>query len=375
MLLLTLASLVLVGLSAFPFVSGRAIEPVVGFEHAVRAIEDARSAGADRWSTATLAAADSCLREARAEHLVQMNKLPPFRDFARARLQLEDARSRAELATANTRSWKNGVRRDSELAIDRATNALLEADAFRDARVLDAAARRRLQAARVQAVEAVLRQEDGDYLTARDMAETAEREAHAILDRATEHASRFVDGAEIERWRRWVTETVEESRGKKSSAIIIFKERNELVLYRSGVAVRRYPVELGRQSLDRKIMEGDGATPEGRYRIVAKKEGGETVYHRALLLDYPTEEDLARLAEAKRRGLVRSDARPGGAIEIHGEGGRGWDWTRGCMAMTNEDIDDLWTRIQKDTRVTIVGGDGEDGVYSRMVRAANKRKE
>lgn len=372
---MTLLLVMLAGVTAVPFVSGRALEPVLGFEHARRAIDEARTAGAPQWAPEILAAADSCLRVATIEHGQQMGRLAPFRNFDRARWQLDQARAHAQMARTTTRSEMAAVRSESELAIDRATKALLEAEAFRDARVLDAAARRRLQSARVQAVEALLRHQGGDFVTARAMAESVEEEAHAILDRGAKRASRFVDEAEIERWRRWLDETVEESRRERSTAIVVLKEKNELLLYQSGKVVRRYPVELGRKSLDRKLIEGDGATPEGRYRVVAKKEGAETIYHRALLLDYPTQEDLARLAEAKRRGQVRSDARPGGLIEIHGEGGRGWDWTRGCVAMTNKDIDDLWTRVGENVRVTIVGGDGQDGTFSRMVRAAAKRRK
>ena len=153
------------------------------------------------------------------------------------------------------------------------------------------------------------------------------------------------------------------------------KERNELILYDSGKEVRRYPAEMGRRALERKLYEGDGATPEGRYRIVKKKQGPDTIYHRALLIDYPTQTDLARLAEAKRRKQVRSDARPGGSIEIHGQGGKGWDWTRGCIAMTNHDIDDLWKHVDVNTPVTIVGGDGRDGAFSRVARSTAKRRK
>ena len=60
---------------------------------------------------------------------------------------------------------------------------------------------------------------------------------------------------------------------------------------------------------------------------------------------------------------------PGNLIEIHGEGGRAKDWTRGCVAVSNEHMDRLFQRVRVGTPVTIVGGRGEGGVFSGLVRS------
>jgi len=67
-----------------------------------------------------------------------------------------------------------------------------------------------------------------------------------------------------------------------------------------------------------------------------------------------------------RRRIPRG-ASMGGLIEIHGNGGRGKDWTKGCVALRNSDMDDLFRRTSVGTPVTIVGGDGQ-GVFARLVR-------
>jgi hypothetical protein len=87
-----------------------------------------------------------------------------------------------------------------------------------------------------------------------------------------------------------------------------------------------------------------------------------------LLLDYPNQADRARLARLKAAGQIARGAGPGSLIEIHGEGGRGEDWTRGCVALSNPDMDDLFGRVGVGTRVTIVGGEGKDGAFSSLVR-------
>jgi murein L,D-transpeptidase YafK len=137
------------------------------------------------------------------------------------------------------------------------------------------------------------------------------------------------------------------------------KADHRLTLYADGEPVRSYDVELGSNWVAVKTHAGDSATPEGHYRVVVKKDRGESAYHRALLLNYPNDQDRQAFARARRRGLVPSSARPGGLIEIHGAGGRGDDWTNGCVAMSNSDIDDLFRRVPIGTRVTIVGGSGQ----------------
>ena len=80
-------------------------------------------------------------------------------------------------------------------------------------------------------------------------------------------------------------------------------------------------------------------------------------FYKALLLDYPNAEDRAEFNRARRSGDLPPSAGIGGLIEIHGEGGRGRDWTRGCAAVTNRDMDELFARVGVGTPVTIVGSD------------------
>ncbi|HEY3496324.1 MAG TPA: L,D-transpeptidase family protein, partial [Polyangiaceae bacterium] len=138
-------------------------------------------------------------------------------------------------------------------------------------------------------------------------------------------------------------------------------------LYVNGRLAESYSVDLGSNVLDRKVAAGDQATPEGRYRIVRRLDEGESRYYKALLLDYPNEADRRRLEEHRESGAVSASARSGGLIEIHGEGGRGTNWTDGCVALANGDMDELFRRVKVDTPVTIVGGNGRDGIFSNLV--------
>jgi murein L,D-transpeptidase YafK len=156
-------------------------------------------------------------------------------------------------------------------------------------------------------------------------------------------------------WDRWVRETLKASRDAGTHAIIVDKLNRTLHLYKSGRRVQSWPVELGPEWVGDKQMEGDNATPEGRYRVIRKRGRGETRYYRALEIDYPNSDDQRAFAIAKREGRVPSNARIGGLIEIHGEGGKGADWTNGCVAMTNETMIELFRQVSVGTPVTIVG--------------------
>ena len=73
------------------------------------------------------------------------------------------------------------------------------------------------------------------------------------------------------------------------------------------------------------------------------------------MINYPNEADKARFAEGVRKGLISKRANIGGLIEIHGGGGKGLNWTDGCVALTNEDMDKIFEMAEIGTPVTIIG--------------------
>jgi hypothetical protein len=167
--------------------------------------------------------------------------------------------------------------------------------------------------------------------------------------------ARFSDPKLRREWQEWASQTIADSRASGDAAILVDKLRRRVVLYRAGRAEASFAAELGANGLRRKEHAGDRATPEGRYRIVQARQSPATRYTRALLLDYPNDEDRMRFALAKRRGMISARAGIGSLIEIHGDGGEGRDWTDGCIALKDADIAWLYTRVHVGTPVTIVG--------------------
>lgn len=139
---------------------------------------------------------------------------------------------------------------------------------------------------------------------------------------------------------------------EKADSILILKKDHVMELLADGKVIRSYKVALGRGGLAPKERECDGRTPEGRYTIDAKYE--HSSYHRALHVSYPSAEDRQRAA--------RLHVPPGGAIMIHGlPNGKGWvgarhrlfDWTLGCIAVTDKEIDEVWNLVPVGTPVEI----------------------
>jgi len=166
---------------------------------------------------------------------------------------------------------------------------------------------------------------------------------------------RFSDPSLLALWREQAAETIEESRRTGRPVIIVDKLRRRLTVYERGSERAVFAAELGGNGLERKLKTGDHATPEGRYRVTVKKSGGATKYYLALLIDYPNADDLRRYRAAEAAGEIPRGTGAGNLIEIHGHGGSGRDWTDGCVALTNEDMDDLFAMVHVGTRVTIVG--------------------
>lgn len=134
--------------------------------------------------------------------------------------------------------------------------------------------------------------------------------------------------------------------------VLIEKKARRLTLYAKGQQIKVYKVALGRNSEGAKEREGDKKTPEGTYVIDSRNRNSG--YHLALHISYPNEQDKKR---AKELGVS-----PGGDIMIHGiRNGLGWigsfhtwfDWTKGCIAVTNSEIEEIDKLVPNGTVVEI----------------------
>lgn len=355
-----------------PWPCDRVDRPAVAHLVATRAVADARIAGAGTWAPAALHRAEDDLRRAEEEVRRQEVRLRPLRDFREARARLHDAVRSGEAARDEAVRAAGEAESAASEAIHDATELVSQADASAGIARLKAGPRKELEHARQALAEARLHHREGRFIRARERAEEASRLAQRVFEAVIARAGRYGEEWQREAWRRMVAETVAWSAQTGRPALVVSKEGHEVTLYQAGEPVRTFRADIGRELVTDKWHAGDAATPEGRYRIILKKGPRHTKYYKALLLDYPNEEDRVRFARLKRRGLIPRRASPGGLIEIHGHGGQGRDWTDGCVALSNADMDVLFDLIPEGTPVTIVGGDGGPGPLSDMVRALRR---
>ncbi len=151
----------------------------------------------------------------------------------------------------------------------------------------------------------------------------------------------------------WLTETVKWSMETGGTALVVVKRGHHAYLLKRGRVDGAFPVDLGYNSSFRKLHSGDAATPEGIYRIVKKRETGSSFY-KSLELDYPNAEDLRRFSLAQQSGRIPCGIGAGDGIAVHGDGGVGWDWTDGCVALSNQNMDRLMQSLNIGDRVAIV---------------------
>ncbi|HOI48412.1 MAG TPA: L,D-transpeptidase [Prolixibacteraceae bacterium] len=157
------------------------------------------------------------------------------------------------------------------------------------------------------------------------------------------------------KWKSWVEQAIATSRRQNSEVIVVDKMAQECLLYAGGDLKRKFKVEFGPNWIGNKEYKGDQATPEGNYYVVQKKDRRRTIYHKALLLNYPNQDDRVRYKKNIAEGKFSAQTDIGGLIEIHGHGGRDFHWTNGCVALTNSDMDVLFRMVSVNTPVTIVG--------------------
>jgi murein L,D-transpeptidase YafK len=140
--------------------------------------------------------------------------------------------------------------------------------------------------------------------------------------------------------------------------IVVDKSDYELNVYDAEGWYATYPVVFGSKDLSDKLMEGDRKTPEGKFKIISARPHNK--WHRMLMLDYPNQQSWIKFNQRKASGIIPKSARIGGGIAIHGT----WpndnivvddftNWTNGCIALKNEDIDDINSFLTIGTTVEI----------------------
>ncbi len=139
----------------------------------------------------------------------------------------------------------------------------------------------------------------------------------------------------------------------KADFVLVVKSKKRLYLKRDNKILKSYQVVFGANPSGHKIMEGDQRTPEGIYSLDFKLK--KSAYYKAIHISYPNSKDISR---AKKLGVD-----PGGSIMIHGQPNdcfwppnvtQHFNWTDGCIAVTNFEMDEIWQSVDEGTPIRIM---------------------
>jgi murein L,D-transpeptidase YafK len=138
----------------------------------------------------------------------------------------------------------------------------------------------------------------------------------------------------------------------QADKVVVIKSKHILMLLQNGSVVKTYTICLGRNPVGHKIKAGDNRTPEGNYTLDFRNTRSK--FHMSLHISYPGREDIIR---ARQLGVS-----PGGHIMLHGfpagvtmeDIGEHVDWTKGCIAVSNAAIEEIWRLVPDGTPIEIL---------------------
>ncbi len=317
-----------------------------------KALATAKRAGADLYATSVYQEARQLYDSAMVCWSVQNSRFFPLRDFGKmtgfvqqATEKAVEAKQTAIQQSSNTGKLVRGGVADLNAKVSlyerRYKHMPLPSGVIGDHNM----GKMKLSEARISLEGTRYKEAYEHYLKAAELINRSNDKAESIL---TDWFDQYPQ------WKKHGNQAILMSKGGRK-VILVDKYAHKCMVYQSGKMIRQFDAEFGPNWMGYKRRKGDKSTPEGIYRITQKKEGGRTKFHRALLINYPNDEDRKRFIQDKKKGLIPSRADIGGLIEIHGMGGKGVDWTDGCVALANSDMEALYRLAGAGTPVIIVG--------------------
>ncbi|MDX9714095.1 MAG: L,D-transpeptidase family protein [Dissulfurispiraceae bacterium] len=139
---------------------------------------------------------------------------------------------------------------------------------------------------------------------------------------------------------------------ERADRVIVIKHKRVMLLIQNSSIIRTYKISLGKQPEGHKKFEGDQRTPEGSYTLDYRKL--DSKFYKAIHISYPNEND-ARSAGTNGRsagGQIMIHGLPKGYADV-GKVHRMFDWTDGCIAVSNDEMDEIWGLVADGTPIDI----------------------
>jgi len=327
--------------------------PIAEMENARGKLSLAGSKRADKYSKRLFTEAGIFYDSAMVNWQKENRRFLYFRDYEKVVMFSELSAKKSIQATENSINSTSNLKKILIQKIDSLNSLISEINKLFNSYPLTAETRTRISKGKMLLEEAQVDNKKGEYLPANRKITDSEYLLTSSYENATANLKNYFTSYPV--WENWVNVTIKDSKKNRDYSIIIDKFSRKCFVYLNGTKKYEFETELGANWVGDKRLKGDKATPEGMYKITKKIEGSKTKYYKALLLDYPNNEDKEKFKSEIANGSLPSSAMIGGLIEIHGNGGKGIDWTEGCIALTDKEIDLVYRNVKVGTPVTIVG--------------------
>jgi hypothetical protein len=351
--LIAAAAAVLVTLTIFLMIRFTPHPPVSKMEYARETLSLAAKNKADTYSKKLYTEAKAFYDSAMVNWQRQNKRFIFSRDYEKVEVFANLAIKNAEESGENSINSTSVLEVKLKQKLTTLKELISEINKLFSAYPLSSETRTRISQGKMLLEEAEIVYEKGQFFQANRKLTDAEYLLTNSYDVASAHLRDYFKSYSL--WKFWITKTINDSKKNNDYSIIIDKFSRKCFIYQNGAKKMEFNAELGTNWVGDKRLKGDKATPEGMYKISKKFDGRKTKYYKALLLDYPNEEDIAKFKAEISKGSLPESAKIGGLIEIHGNGGKGIDWTEGCVALTDKEMDVVFKITRVGTPVTIVG--------------------
>jgi hypothetical protein len=327
--------------------------PRAEMDHAREILSKAGKNKADTYSKKLFTEARVFYDSAMVNWIRENKKFIYFRNYEKVVEFADLSVKKATMATDSSINNESNLKLKLKEKLNTLKDLVVHIDQLFTTYPLTSEVRNRIGKGKILLNEAEIIYDKGQYIQASRKINDSEYLLTESYDNASANLKNYFKSYSV--WTNWVDKTLRESKKNHDYSIIIDKFSRKCIIYYSGTKKYEFVAELGKNWVGDKRVKGDDATPEGLYKITKKFDSGKTKYYKALLLDYPNEEDLMKFRSEIQRGSLPANARIGGLIEIHGNGGKGIDWTEGCIALTDSEMDVVFKLVRVGTPVTIIG--------------------
>ena len=338
------------GYSVFIYITVK--PPLEEINSARETLALAKTKMAGRYANETLKEAESLYNWSMKEWEIQNSKFFVFRDYSVTRDLALKSIDKSTNAGNKAINVKDKLQKNVESQLSTLKNQIAKFEKYYKSLVLGKATINAFNKGKTQFLEAQIEYKKKDF-----------QQAVKIAQKSSENISQAEKAAHFrlvefyKDYPTWEKNTkLAYNLSKKGQTVILVdKIQSSLILLKGGKEVKTFSAEFGKSWMGDKLYAGDKATPEGVYKVVEKKSNGRTKYHKALLINYPNNEDQNRYNKMVKSGEISKKTHIGGLIEIHGDGGKGVHWTDGCVALENSEMDAVFKQASVNTTVIIVG--------------------